>query len=70
MATEETLLAIRQNLLKGLDKVAEHVDKGTLRVIAAGRASSPGEAGRISLGMLTRLDEELADRENRERQPN
>lgn len=67
IATTDTLLAIRGNFFHGLDKVVEHMDKGTLHVIAEKRASSPGEAGRNILEMCIRLDEELAHRENHER---
>lgn len=66
-ATTETLLTIRENFFRGLDRAVEHMDAGTLHVIAEKRSSTPAEAGRNILGMLTRLDEELAGRENRER---
>lgn len=64
-ATTDTLLAIRTNLFRGFDRVVEHVDKGTLNVVGHKRSSTPGEAGRTILGILTRLDEELAHREDK-----
>lgn len=63
-ATAETLRIIRGNLLKGLDKVTEHLDNGTLHVVGNKRASSPAEAGRITLGLLGQIDKELRKRED------
>ncbi len=64
----ETLLATRENLLHGLGLVGNHVRSGTAHTVAAGRSSSPAEAGSITLGLLIRLDEELAWREQSARQ--
>lgn len=63
-AETETLLAIRANLLRGLDTVVKHMDAGTLHTIGEKRASSPAEAGRITLGLLGQIDKELERREH------
>lgn len=63
-AKTETLLTIRENLLRGLTVLGQHVDAGTAHDIPEKRASSPVEAGSITLGILKRLDEELAWRAN------
>lgn len=59
-ATTESLLITRENLLRGLTVLGEHVDAGTAHAVPEGKASSPLEAGSITLGLLKRLDEELA----------
>lgn len=61
-ATTETLLAIRANLLKGIDRVVEHLDSGTLHERGS-KASTPAEAGCITLGLLRQIDKELRNRE-------
>jgi hypothetical protein len=62
-ASTGTLLAIRANLLKGLDQVVNHLDAGTLHVVDHKRSSSPAEAGRVTLGLLDQVDKELKNRE-------
>ncbi len=56
------LLAIRNNLLGGLDRVAEHIDAGTLHDVPAGKSSSPAQAGQITLILLRAVDAELSTR--------
>lgn len=67
-ARMETLLATRENLVHGLGLVGKHLQEGTAHTVAEHRSSSPAEAGSITLGLLIRLDEELAWREQANRQ--
>lgn len=57
-----TLLAIRANLLRGLDAVAAHLDAGTFHVVGPKGAASPAQAGQVTLVLLTGVDAELAAR--------
>jgi len=61
-ATTATLVAIRLNLLRGLDLVAGHIDDGTFETIAAGKASPPSQSGHLTLALLAGVDAELAQR--------
>lgn len=54
-----TLHQIRGNLLRGVDRLAEHLDAGTLDVIPLGRSSSPRQAGYITVILLDGVDAEL-----------
>lgn len=59
----ENLLSIRENLLKGLDKVAEHVQNGTLDVGDPEKKINPPRAGgELTLMLLTRVNNELHER--------
>lgn len=58
----ETLHALRANLLAGLDKVATHIEAGTLDTIQPGKASSPRDSGHLTLMLLDGIDPELAER--------
>jgi len=60
----DVLLTIRENLLKGLDRVAEHITAGTLDVIPAGKSSPPAQSGQLTLVLLSAVDAELTTREN------
>jgi hypothetical protein len=58
----ENLLVIRDNLLSGLDKVAEHVDAGTLDVAPGPKVNPPRGAGTLTLLLLMRVNEILDTR--------
>lgn len=64
-ASTDTLLATRANLLKGLDKVVDHLDAGTLHAIGKKGAASPAELGWLTLGLLRQVDKELRKREDK-----
>jgi hypothetical protein len=63
-ASTATLLAVRSNLLRGLDLVAGHLEAGTFDIIPPGKASPPCQSGQITLAMLTGIDAELANRKD------
>lgn len=61
-AKTEHLLVIRENLLKGLDKVAEHVDNGTLDVSPGPKVNPPRAGGTLTLLLLTIVNSILDER--------
>lgn len=62
-AKTEHLLVIRDNLLKGLDKVAEHIENGTLDVGDPEKKVNPPRAGgQLTLMLLARVNEILDKR--------
>lgn len=58
----DTLLAIRENLLKGIDSVAEHLDNGTIDTQTKEGAATPREAGALTLMLLVKINEILLSR--------
>ncbi len=60
----DVLRVIRQNLLRGLDRVAEHIAAGTVNEIPAGKSSPPAQSGQLTLILLSAVDAELTTREN------
>jgi hypothetical protein len=58
----ESLVVVRANLLKGLDKVADHVDNGTVMVAKDEKSVPPLVAGQMTYMMLGILDAELVSR--------
>lgn len=64
-ASTSALIAVRANLLHGLDLVAAHLEAGTFHTIAPGKASPPSQSGQLTLILLAGIDAELANR-NRE----
>lgn len=56
------LLAVRENLLQGLDIVAGHVDRGTADAIPLNKSSSPIQAGFLTLLLLESVEAELCSR--------
>lgn len=60
-----TLQILHSNLLAGLAKVHAHMVAGTVHVIPAGRASSPADAGYLTLILLDTVEAELARRDAR-----
>lgn len=65
----ETLLVIRANLLRGLDRVGAHSLAGTLDVIPPGKSTPPREAGQITRFLLEGLDAELKRRKETHADP-
>jgi hypothetical protein len=61
-ASTETLLVIRDNLLKGLDKVAEHLENGTLDVSPGEKQNPPRAGGQLTLMLLTVVNSILDER--------
>lgn len=58
-----TLLTIRDNLLSGLDKVAEHMDNGTADVAnEKKKENSPKQMGVLTLMLLTKVNGILDER--------
>jgi hypothetical protein len=64
--TPETLLAIRANLLRGLELVAEHVNAGTFHRIGPKGEAPPSQSGHLTRIFLESIDAELSRRENGE----
>lgn len=61
-APTENLLIIRENLLKGLDKVAEHIENGTLDVGNPEKKENPPRVGGQLVLMLLAKVNEILDR--------
>lgn len=64
-ASDETLLAIRDNLLNGLDLVAKSLEAGTFNKVGKKGAAPPSQAGQLTLGMLVSVNNELVARGHR-----
>lgn len=58
----DTLLAVRRNLLRGLDRVAEHAAAGTLHVVPAGGYTPPAASGWLTVALLDQVNAELRAR--------
>ena len=59
----ENLVKIRENLLKGLDKVVEHMDNGTLDAgDTKNKVNPPRAGGQLTLMLLGRVNEILDSR--------
>jgi hypothetical protein len=58
----ETLIKIRGNLLKGLDKVADSLKDGTYKKIGPKGEASPSESGNLTLSLLKNVEAELKSR--------
>lgn len=58
-ASDRTLLQVRQNLLDGLDRVAESIDNGTLDRVGRGGQAPPRESGGLTLTLLRAVEDEL-----------
>jgi hypothetical protein len=57
----EVLLALRANLLAGLDEVARHLDAGTFHTLR--KASCPSQSGQLTVVLLEGIDAVLAHRD-------
>lgn len=61
-ASDATLLAIRDNLLAGLDLVARSLVDGTFDKVGKKGAAPPSQAGQLTLGMLISVNNALVAR--------
>lgn len=61
-ASTETLLIVRDNMLKGLEKVAEHIEAGTLDVSPGEKQNPPRAGGELTLLLLTVVNSILDER--------
>lgn len=57
-----TLLAIRDNLLAGLDKVAETLADGTFDTVGEKGSAPPSQSGQTTLALLAGVEAELLSR--------
>lgn len=58
----DALLVIRENLLRGLQLVADRIEDGTFHNVGPHGAAPPSQSGQITLALLEGVDAELADR--------
>lgn len=61
-ASDEALLAIRDNLLKGLELVGKHLEAGTFKVAVKEGSAPPSEGGWLTLTLLLDVEDELESR--------
>lgn len=61
-ASVETLLAIRANLLAGLDLTAASLGDGSFNTVGANGAAPPSQSGQLTLALLAGVDAELKTR--------
>ena len=61
-ATTEVLLAIQENLLKGLGVVAERLAAGTFHTSAKEGSAPPSQSGALTLILLLGVEDELESR--------
>lgn len=61
-ATAATLLAVRANLLSGLDRVAVSIADGSFETVGVKGAAPPSQSGHITLALLAGVEAELAAR--------
>lgn len=64
-ATTDTLIAIRSNLLTGLERVEQAIADGTFTTVGPKGSAPPSQSGQTTLALLIALDEEIATRANR-----
>jgi hypothetical protein len=57
------LLGLRENLLQGLERVAETIENGTFHTIGE-KGSSPAQSGQLTLGLLRAVQETLDTRDD------
>lgn len=62
-ADRDTLLAIRRNLLHGLNELARHAEAGTLHDTADGAHSPPVASGWLTVALLDQVNAELYARQ-------
>lgn len=61
-APTSALLAVRRNLLAGLDRVAASLDAGTFTTRRPNGSAPPSESGHLTLALLDGVDRELERR--------
>lgn len=68
-ADTETLLIIRGNLLRGLEKVAATIADGTFETVGPKGAAPPSQSGQTTLALLTGIEAELESRRTKTTTP-
>jgi hypothetical protein len=58
----DALWVVRSNLLRGLERVADHIEAGTHHDVPEGHSVSVAEFGCFILALLVEVDHELASR--------
>jgi hypothetical protein len=58
----ETLTVIRDNLLRGLERVAETIADGSFETVGPKGAAPPSQSGQTTLALLAGVDAELDSR--------
>jgi hypothetical protein len=58
----ESLFKIRANLLSGLEKVDKSLDDETFEIAGEKGSAPPSQSGRLTLGLLLRVQEVLTER--------
>ncbi len=61
-ATTETLKLIHANLLRGLETVAETIDKGTFHTVGHKGSAPPSQSGTLTLALLHGIEAVLESR--------
>lgn len=61
-ASDETLLVLRDNLLTGLSRVAEHLEAGTFDVVGEKGKAPPSQSGSLTLVLLVAVNNALVAR--------
>ena len=59
-ASTDTLLAVRDHLLAGLDVVAERLADGTFNVVGPKGSAPPSQSGQLTLALFYGVETELA----------
>jgi hypothetical protein len=62
LCTTEELVIVRDNLLRGLDRVAESLDDGTFEAAREKGSAPPAQGGQITLGLLRAVEAEISSR--------
>lgn len=62
-ASSATLRAVRDNLLAGLDRVADHLAAGTFHQVGPKGAAPPAQSGCLTLALLAGVNTELKRRQ-------
>lgn len=60
--TDEVLLQLRKNMVKGLDEVAKTIENGTFTTPGTKGAAPPSQSGQLTLILLIAIQEELESR--------
>jgi hypothetical protein len=61
-ASDEVLLVLLDNLLKGLDAVARSLADGTFHLTGKKGEAPPSQSGQTTLGLLVAVNSALAER--------
>lgn len=58
----EALMAVRENLLRGLSAVGQHVEAGTFNVSKKEGSAPPSQSGWLTIVLLLGVEDELESR--------